>query len=168
MKTKDEPEIAEGSFMVQDTEQKDILKRLGLTHFQFKVTSELPALHRKASKLANTAQKNHDALLDMAGFKVMLSHGKRDVKDALSRGVRVRVITEKPENPRAAEPPFGFEHPLLTVKYSSTTVPICMMLFDDKELLLRLTDKDVPSFWSNNPSVINLSRTYFDEVWSEL
>jgi sugar-specific transcriptional regulator TrmB len=136
---------------------------------QFEVTSEKSVFLQKASASANAAQKSQDAILWSAGFKVMFSYGAQDVKGALSRGVRIRVITEEPENPQAARDMLrGFEHPLLTVKYVPAPVPICLMIFDDKEVHLRITEDLVPSFWSNNPHILNLSRTYFDEMWNKL
>lgn len=138
-------------------------------HSQFEVTSEREVLLQKASASTNAARKSQDAILWSAGFKVMFSYGAQDVKGALGRGVRIRVITEEPENPQAARDMLcGFEHPLLTVKYVPSPVPICMMIFDDKEVHLRITEDLVPSFWSNNPHIINLSRTYFDEIWNKL
>jgi sugar-specific transcriptional regulator TrmB len=155
-------EISGESFVVHDDEYMDTL------HSQFEVTSELSVLLKKASESTNTAQKSQYALLDAAGFNVMLSHGKQDIKNALDRGVRVRIITEEPESPKAAFDLFGFEHPLLTVKYVPDPVTICMMLFDDKEVHLRVTKETVPSFWSNNPRIINLSKTYYDQMWNKL
>jgi sugar-specific transcriptional regulator TrmB len=133
---------------------------------QFEVTSDLSVFHQKASASADGVRKSQDVILDLAGFRVLLAHGKQDVKDALGRGVRVRVITEEPENPE--EDTFGFEHPLLTVKYVQAPVSISMMLYDDKEVHLRITEENVPSFWSNNPHILNLAKTYFDENWSKL
>jgi sugar-specific transcriptional regulator TrmB len=135
---------------------------------QFEVTSERSVLHQKASASTNAARKSQDSILTLAGFKVMLSYGQ-DVKGALGRGVRLRIVTEEPESQQEARDLLrGFEHPLLTVKYVPAPIPICMMLFDDAEVHLRVTEDDVPSFWSNNPHIINLSRTYFDEMWSKL
>ena len=141
---------------------------VGEAQSQFEVTSERSVLFQKASESTNAAQKGQDSILTLAGFKVMLSYGKQDVKGALSRGVRLRVITEETENPQTARDMFGFEHPLLTVKHISAPVPICMMIFDDKEVHIRMCEDDVPSLWSNNHHIINLSRKYFDEMWGKL
>ena len=151
-----------------NSECTEPLKGMENAHSQFEVISELLVFHHNMSKSFNTAQNSHDALLDVDGFKVLLSHGKQEVKDALSRGVRVRVLTEEPENIQAARDTFGFEHPLLTVKYVSAPVPFCMMIFDDREVHMRLYKDNVPSFWSNNPHIINLSRAYFDEMYNKL
>jgi sugar-specific transcriptional regulator TrmB len=141
----------------------------GAVQSQFEVTSEKPVFLQKASASTHAALKSHDAILWSAGFNVMFSYGAQDVKGALSRGVRVRVITEEPENPEEAREMLrGFEYPNLTVKYVPAPVPICLMIFDDKEVHLRINEDLVPSFWSNNPHIINLSRTYFDEMWNKL
>jgi hypothetical protein len=160
--------LQEASFVVNADESADALKGLGDMHSQFKVTSELSVFHHNMSKSFNATQKSQDVLLDVEGFKVLLAHGKQEVKDALGRGVRVRVIVEEPENPQTAGDMFGFEHPLLTVKYVSAPVTICMMLFDDREVHLRLYKDNVPSFWSSNVHIINLSKTYFNEIWNKL
>ena len=154
--------------MVNDDESADALKGLGMMHSQFEVTSELSVFHHNMSKSFNTTRKSQDVLLDVDGCRVLLSHGKQEVKDSLGRGVRVRVIAEETENPQTARDMFGFEHPLLTVKHISAPVPICMMIFDDKEVHLRLHKDNVPSFWSNNANIINLCKTYFNEIWKKL
>ena len=154
--------------MVNDDAHVGACKGLREMHSQFEVTSELSVFHHNMSKSFNMAQNSHDALLDVEGFEVFISHGKQEVKDALGRGVKVRVIVEKPENPQDARETFGFTHPFLNVKYVSSPVPICMMMFDDKEVHMRLHKDNVPSFWSNNANIINLSKTYFNEMWNKL
>jgi len=99
----------------------------------------------------------------------MLFNGKQDIKSALKRGVKVRVITEEPENPQAIQDMLrDLENPLFKVKYIPPPASICMIIFDDNEVHLRMAEDAVPSFWSNNPNIVNLSRRYFIEVWNNL
>jgi hypothetical protein len=103
------------------------------------------------------------------GFNAMLFNGNQDIKTALKKGVNVRVMTEAPENPQAIEGMIkDLEHPLLNIKYISPPAPICMIIFDDKEVHLRMSEDAVPSFWSNNSNIVTLSRRYFNELWNKL
>lgn len=136
---------------------------------QFIITSEKTLFNKKIAKATDAAQTSKDAIYSLEGFDAMLFHHLQHIKKAIRRGVRIRVIIEKPESeeisPRIAQN--LKKNPLFKLKYISDDFPVCMVLFDNKEANIRISDGTVPSFWSNNPSVVKLATSYFEAVWKE-
>ena len=94
----------------------------------------------------------------------------KEVNKALDRGVKIRVITQKPEKmellPKAEieiENKAGFK-----VKYISINPSAVFAIFDNKEVSI-VVDKteDIKSseLWSNNPVLLALCRNYFASLW---
>ncbi len=122
--------------------------------------------HEKATQMAQ-------ASIDFVGpyefFMALLFDGLQDVKRAIKRSVEVRIITEKyedeetiPEVAQALKKNRFFE-----VRYISAPVPIGMMIFDKKEFNLSVSDREWPSLWSNNPNMVKLATSYFDDLWNK-
>jgi sugar-specific transcriptional regulator TrmB len=94
----------------------------------------------------------------------------KEVNEALDRGVKIRVITQKPEKvellPEAEieiENKAGFK-----VKYTSNNPSAFFSIFDNKEVFIVADDTaDIRSseLWSNNPALLTLCRNYFDSLW---
>ncbi len=137
---------------------------------QFIITSERTVFHKRISDAIDAAQKSKNSIVSLEGFKALLFNHKEHLTQAINRGVRIRIITEKLENPRSIQKLSRdlTGNPLFTVKYTASSTPVCMMIFDDKEVNLRMAEGAVPSFWSNNPNIVNLSRKYFEEMWSKI
>jgi HTH-type transcriptional regulator, sugar sensing transcriptional regulator len=94
----------------------------------------------------------------------------KEVNEALGRGVKIRVITQKPKRmqllPKAEieiENEAGFK-----VKYISINPSAFFAIFDNKEVLI-VADKteDIKSstLWSNNPALLALCSNYFASLW---
>jgi sugar-specific transcriptional regulator TrmB len=136
---------------------------------QFVITSERTLFRKRITEATDAAQTSKDAIVTLEGFKAILFHHYDHLKSAINRGVKIRMITEKPEDEQSIqEITRDFtKNPLFTFKYTSEPPPICMMVFDSKEVHLRMAEGAVPSFWSNNPNIVNLSMKYFDEMWNK-
>jgi sugar-specific transcriptional regulator TrmB len=136
---------------------------------QFTITSELALFRKKLAEATDAARTSKDVIYTAEGVRALSLHYLQHVKRAMRRGVKIRVITEKPEN---AETTLGIspdlkKNPLFKLKYISDHSPVFMAIFDNKEVNIRISDNIVPSFWSNNPSVVKLAASYFEAVWKE-
>ena len=137
---------------------------------QFIITSERTLFHKRIGETIDAAQTSKDAIFTNEGCRAILFHHYDYLKRALNRGVRIRIITEKPEGNQSIERVARdlTKNPLFTIKYISTSAPVCMMIFDSKEVHLRMAEGAVPSFWSNNLNIVNLSKKYFEEMWNKI
>lgn len=122
--------------------------------------------HEKATQIA---QASIDFIGPWESFKALLFYGLQDFKRAIKRSVKIRIITEKPENKdsilkatQALKKNLFFE-----IRYISAPAPIGMIIFDKKEFNLSVSDREWPSLWSNNPNIIKLATSYFDDLWNK-
>jgi sugar-specific transcriptional regulator TrmB len=122
--------------------------------------------HEKATQMA---QASIDFIGPWESFKALLFYGLQDFKRAIKRSVKIRIITEKsegkesiPKVTQALKKNLFFE-----VRYISAPAPIGMMIFDKKEFNLSVSDREWPSLWSSNPSIIKLATSYFEDLWNK-
>jgi sugar-specific transcriptional regulator TrmB len=136
---------------------------------QFIITSEETLFRKRISEATDAAQTSKDAIVTLEGFRAVLFHHMQHLKNAINRGVKIRIITEQPRDMQSVRKIARDlkRTQLFECKYTSAPTPICMMIFDNKEVNLRMAEGAVPSFWSNNPNIVSLSRKYFDELWSK-
>ena len=136
---------------------------------QFIITSERTLFLKKMAEATDAAQTSKDVIYTLKSFKAMLFHHLQHSKRAMRRGVRIRVITEKPENDETTRRITQDlkKNPFFKLKYISDQTPVFMAIFDSKEVNIRISNRAVPSFWSNNPSVVKLATSYFEAVWKD-
>lgn len=135
---------------------------------QFIITSEESLFRKRITEATEAAQTSHEVILTPEGLRGMLFQHQH-LKKAMKKGVKIRVIAEKPENKqlinrttKALE-----ENSFFKLKYISVPPQICMAIFDNKEVNIRISNGVVPSFWSNNPNIVNLAISYFDKLWNK-
>jgi sugar-specific transcriptional regulator TrmB len=136
---------------------------------QFIITSEKALFKKRIAEAIDAAQKSNDVIFAQEGFQGMLFYHLQHVKRAMKRGVKIRVITEKPENQQLTQRSAQrlLKNPLFKLKYVSDQAPVYMVTFDNREVNLCIADGAVPSFWSNHPNIVKLAANYFDDLWSK-
>jgi sugar-specific transcriptional regulator TrmB len=94
-----------------------------------------------------------------------------DCKQALKRGVKYRVILEKPEK--------GFDFPLklrellatpnFQLRFSRKALKTNAGIFDNKEATLNFYPskllKESPIIWTNHPSFLSMCKDHFNNAW---
>jgi sugar-specific transcriptional regulator TrmB len=135
---------------------------------QFIITSERKLFLKKMEKSASEVQLSENDILPSDGVKTMLFYHSQSLKRAMARGVKIRIITERSEGKSTRNEQAIKKNPLFELKYSSTPIPVVMVIFDSKEVNIRVSDRDavVPSLWTNNPNVVKLAEIYFENTWN--
>ena len=94
------------------------------------------------------------------------------LEGAWSRGVKCRIIIDKPEKSRASDEILNFlsKGACCEVRFLPSAPETVMTIYDRKEILI-ITDPNArmsesPALWSNNPSLISGMRDYFTIVWT--
>jgi sugar-specific transcriptional regulator TrmB len=101
-----------------------------------------------------------------------IQNANKQILQALKRGVKILVVTEKPEHqdslPQQVQTLMknsGFQ-----IKYISFLPAVILTLFDNKKVTIAVSNSknlDQTLFsWSNNPSLIELSQNYFERMWT--
>jgi hypothetical protein len=124
-------------------------------------------------KLFNTATELIDIVSSTKRLKRMAIEYHDDVIDALKRGVRIQIITEKPENMGTKTGQFAEFLKAGSVEKRSTlaSLPVSIMIFDKKEALLCtlpwLDLGEAPILWTNNAALITVMQEYFEKMWNQ-
>ncbi|MCW4031045.1 MAG: hypothetical protein NWE80_01635 [Candidatus Bathyarchaeota archaeon] len=94
-----------------------------------------------------------------------------EAKKALERGVKIRAITEKPENEDALTAVIQdlMKNPSFKLKYILHPPSAILTIYDKKEMLVTISpDKGLeesPALWSNNPSILAVINDFFELFW---
>jgi sugar-specific transcriptional regulator TrmB len=138
---------------------------------QFVLIPKKEALHQRRMKATQNAQTSIDVVTSWKRFqRAMISYAET-LKKAVERGVKIRVVLEKPEGknslPEAIQA--SKKNPSVIVRCIPAHPTAVVMVYDRKEVFIitsptaRLTES--PALWSNNPSLVELAQNYFETLW---
>ncbi len=137
--------------------------------FQFIITSHYKLLVKLHEKLANAAKESIDFITPLKLNEKTLLQACPYIKPALKRGVKLRVITHKEVETTVDNPNFPSDNPLFEYKFlTENTIPFGMHIFDKHEVTLAISKQATPSLWTNNPHVVELAETYFNNIWTKM
>jgi len=138
---------------------------------QFIIISEITRFLKIHSNQVQKVQESLDIMIPV--FKVPSKVKKEwsNLKRPLERGarVKVRLITQEPKDEKKP-PPWQVlaKNPFFEFKYLAAPLNFGMFVFDRKEVTLQVSAKNIlPSLCTNNPTVVELAVSYFNEIWSK-
>jgi len=138
------------------------------------IPKKIALTHRKIQSI-NNAEKSIDVIttlkrLSQAGPNYFIA-----ADEALKRGVKIRVITEKPtkelELPISRKSTQKSKNNATKFRYSKQPIKNVIAIIDTKEVYIvtiphsRLEES--PALWSNNPSLIDIIQNYFEKLWND-
>jgi len=137
---------------------------------QFVITSSKELLFRRFAEREKIVQTSIDIIGVWKDLRRTLFNRFHDFKDALERGVRIRMITEKCENDKSLQRIMRtlMEMHLFSIRYVSAPIPVKTVIHDGTEVNMCIAtspDSDVPSLWSNNPQFVKVMKTHFEALW---
>ena len=138
---------------------------------QFILIPQKEAAIERRRKTIENAQKSIDVVNSWKMFPITAFTYAEEIMKALQRGVKIRVITQKPKDKKAIpEIVREFRETLnLKVRYVPTPPPAVLSVYDKKEALMTtsatadLGKSDV--LWSNNPCLLEVFQHYFKTLW---
>jgi sugar-specific transcriptional regulator TrmB len=123
---------------------------------------------RKALENTQATINTTIPLNELAPFFAVLSE---PFDEALCRGVKIRLITDKPEDAQWS-PKFlqtFIKHENFKLRFVSNPLRAKMGIHDSKEVILALfTDGGFsrsPRLWSSNSSLVTMVESYFETIW---
>jgi hypothetical protein len=90
------------------------------------------------------------------------------ISKAISNNARIRVISTKTELTNRTKKSLqilGF-NPNFEIKFVNTIFAFCLAIVNKKEVNISISDKGVPSLWTNNCQVVSMSQLMFENQWS--
>ena len=98
----------------------------------------------------------------------MVFHHLQHLQMAMKKGVKMRALTEKFEDKTiSTDVQVLKENPFFELKYLSSPIPVTASITDNKEVNIRISTGIVPSLWSNNSIIVELTASYFNELWNK-
>ena len=140
--------------------------------FQFVLVPDGEATVLRTVKAMENAQTNMDSIISWNKFANLMANAEKfRLKEAMKRGVKIRIITEKPEDEKLV-PKIGqaFQNdPCFEVRYLLAAPQAHVGLFDEKEVFINTSITggltETPLLWSDNPSLVKIVQDYFDIAW---
>lgn len=140
---------------------------------QFSIISSKRLLHKKLSEKDRTAQKNIDAIANWQVLRTTFFNRSQDIKNALQRGVKFRIITETHEKDKYVQKIIKTfqQSSLFEIRYNSAPIPINTVIHDNAEINMCIAvspTEEVPSLSSTNPRFLKVITAYFEELWNKV
>jgi len=146
---------------LQESEQQFIL-----------ISGKEAELDRRRKETRNV-KKSIDMINSWKRFPQTAFFYAEDNKEALQRGVKIRVVTEEAENNANVSRVYedaqkvGF----YKLRYLNYPLPAVISIYDGKDVII--TTSPAASFgqasilWSNNESVVRVMQEYFEMLWAK-
>jgi sugar-specific transcriptional regulator TrmB len=139
---------------------------------QFVLIPNKVAVFEKRKRQIKTAQKSIDVLNSSKFFPKALLIFEKEAKQALQRGVRIRMINEKIQEEKPSEY-FKSLKESSNFEMKSINVPprAVITIYDEKEALFTTSAtaslEEASALWTNNPSLVTVMDAYFEMLWNK-
>lgn len=138
---------------------------------QFVLIPEREAIIFKAKEALENSQENMYIVTPCKEFVPLLVALAESFNKALTRGVNIRWVTEKPENtnlwPQIVRN--FIKKPQFKLRTISNTPEAKVGIYDNKEMMMGLfveyNTAESPALVSNNPSLLSIAEGYFEAKW---
>jgi sugar-specific transcriptional regulator TrmB len=139
---------------------------------QFILIPERETSLRRRRWATSNAQKSIVVVTSWKRFPRGLYTYAEEVEKALDRGVEVRFVTDQPENEDSMPNIIAdfMKDSAFKIRYTTNPSAIIVAVYDGKEVYLvtsaGVATEETPALWSNNPSLVELARNYFEMIWN--
>ena len=129
-----------------------------------------PSITKRQEEIDN-AQTEIDFISSWKRFPRNMYIFRENLKNALGRGVKIRVILEKPENmDQIPEVIKEFKkNPKYELKFIHKPPKAIVGIFDKKRALIKTSESvglaEAPTLWTNNPCFVSVLSDYFEFMW---
>ncbi len=136
---------------------------------QLRLISEQATVRREKGVL-DAVQRSFDEVTTWSYPHTALFVDMDDVTEALQRGVKIRVIIDKPDEKILSDIIEKLKkYPAFKIKYLPNAPKALMSVYDNKEAWIctctQPVQKECPSLWTNNPCLLAILQDYFEILW---
>ncbi|MGD0071128.1 MAG: helix-turn-helix domain-containing protein [Candidatus Bathyarchaeia archaeon] len=136
---------------------------------QFIITSERKLLVKRFEK-AFLEVTTCEMIFPTVGLNFVLFNFFQSFKMAIIKSAKIRIITEKTEiGPLVSRKLQTLKkNPLFEIKFATSPIDFEIVIFNNKEVNMCISciPSEVPSLWTNNPQVVKVARTIFEDKWN--
>ena len=151
---------------------ESLIKQLTLDEDpEFILIPENEAVVQKISQITSSVQSSLDIVTSKKRLPRAIIEFFDERMQALKRGVKIRIATEKPPPSNAdIEQRLAVERKAGTMFKFTPTLPLALLLLFDKKQVLIITSTtgtlETSALWSDNPCLIGLAINYFEDTWN--
>ena len=126
----------------------------------------------RTKRAIENSQTSIDIITTLNKLKSFMVIFAEDLEKAFKRGVRIRAITEKPDNRNSsAEIVDALKQNLLVmIRYMPTYSRAMLLVVDKKEVTVATSAEisldESPALWSNNLALLEITQNYFETTWN--
>jgi sugar-specific transcriptional regulator TrmB len=131
-----------------------------------------PSISRRRKEIEN-AQKSIDFISSWKRFPKTVHIFENCALDALKRGVKMRVILEKPPNKKVLLKLVEelIEMSNYELKYTKNSPSAVLAIFDKKRAIIKTSASvglaEAPSIWTNNQCILSVFNCFFECEWNQ-
>ena len=139
---------------------------------QFILIPERETALQRRRKATNNAQRSMVAVTSWKRFPGGLYTYAEEIEKALDRGVEIRFVTDQPEKEESTSKIMAefMKSSSFKIRYTAKPLTVIVAVYDEKEVYLvtsiGVAAQESPALWSNNHSLIELARNYFENMWN--
>lgn len=157
--------------LIEQYNQKSI-EKLPENDDKLIIINDMHARMQEAKKIINKLEKRFCIVTSWSFFVTYTLEQVEEIKKALNRGVKIQIVTQKPDTattlPEALQQ--LTEHPLFSIRFLPKLPSSLVAIFDCKEVNVSLSataqPQNTPILWSNNQSIVELAKNYFENTWA--
>ena len=126
-------------------------------------------------RLAENLEKTYSEALNLdiilpggKAIDFMACHLYDCLSVALSNGASIRVVSTKTEFASRTQKSLQIlaSNPNFETKFVDSKFVFCLAIINKKEVNISISEKGVPSLWTNNSQVVSMSQLLFETQWN--
>ncbi len=134
---------------------------------QFVITSERELFLRKVKEDIEETKSCIRVIYSKERMSIIAFHTGDQLEKAMARGIKIQALTDKSqENTLDRNIQMLKKNPAFELRFVEE-VTVGLIIFDYKEVNLRMAKTIVPSLWTNNRNVAKLADMYFENLWKK-
>jgi sugar-specific transcriptional regulator TrmB len=166
-KTQEFTEIQKNTMnIIKQSHKKDQKRSQEESPNQFLLISSYDLIVKKCAIEDSITKTSLDVIGEWKAVRTYIFNHIQIYENALKRGVKIRVITEKHKEAKSMKKILGpfKDNPLFEIRFISAPVPIKGAIFDGKKVSLSTRTQNeselTPNLWSENPVFLTIIMSY--------
>lgn len=162
----------EGDSLIQKFKESNLSVTLEPDESQYILIPEGEVLALRLNKAIESTQKSIDIISSMKSFAKGLYFTVEELNKALRRGVKIRWVINKPEDPKSWSEIVQAltKNPHFKIRTIPNSPYVRFGVCDKKEVFMAFFPKrdvlESPTLWSTNISFVKMVQSFFDTIWS--
>jgi sugar-specific transcriptional regulator TrmB len=160
----------EATILLQKLKQKSSKNTLEEDETRFILFPE-QAITRKKKGMLKAVRRSFDVVTSWKNPHAIMLIGMEDIDEALRRGVKIRVIIDKPGGEKLLSDTRKHleKYPTFKISYLPNAPKALISIYDNKEAWVCTCTSPVlkkcPTLWTNNSCLLLILQDYFEMMW---